>query len=158
MNGVIQAVQEPEITLASNTASLPFAAVDLRTRSAMNCSGFINHNEGSALFSILDGGVYEVTFNGNVTSNTAGQVALGLFADGVLVSGTEMDAVIDAPGDFENVSFDKKVRVCCKGTVNLAITSLPTIIYNGSATPVITDTQIPIVKNAEISITRLSGN
>lgn len=71
MNGVIQAVQEPEITLTSNTASLPFAATDLRTRSAMNCCGFINHNEGSALFSILDGGVYEVTFNGNITSNTA---------------------------------------------------------------------------------------
>jgi hypothetical protein len=69
-----------------------------------------------------------------------------------------MDAAIAAPGEFENISFDKKVRVCCKGTVNLAITSLPTIIYNGGATPVVTDTQIPIVKNAEISITRLSGN
>lgn len=158
MNGVIQAVQENEITLTSNTASVPFADTDLRTRSAMNCCGFINHNEGSALFSILDGGVYEVTFNANVTSATAGQVALALFADGVQVPGTEMDSVIDAAGDFENISFDKKIKVCCKGTVNLAITSLPTIVYNGGATPVITDTQIPIVKNAEISITRLSGN
>ena len=156
MNGVLQAVQEQEITLTSNTASVPFATVDLRTRSATNCCGFINHNPGSALFSILDGGVYEVTFNGNVTSNTAGQVALGLFADGTLVQGTEMDAVIAAPGDFENISFDKKIRVCCKGTVNLAITSLPTIVYNGGATPVVTDTQIPILKNAEISITRLA--
>ena len=158
MNGTLQAVQEQEITLTSNTASVPFADVDLRTRSAMNCCGFINHNEGSALFSILDGGVYEVTFNANVTSATAGQVALALFADGVQIPGTEMDAVIDAPGDFENISFDKKVKVCCKGTVNLAITSLPTIVYNGGATPVITDTQIPIIKNAEINITRLSGN
>jgi len=79
MNGTLQAVQEPEITLTSNTASVPFAVVDLRTRSAQNCCGFINHNEGSALFSILDGGVYEVTFNGNITSNTAGQVALRTF-------------------------------------------------------------------------------
>ena len=156
MNGTIQAVQEQEITLTSNTASLPFADVDLRTRSATNCCGFINHNEGSALFSILDGGVYEVTFNANITSATAGQVALALFADGVQVSGTEMDAVIDTAGDFENISFDKKIKVCCKGTVNLAITSLPTIVYSGGATPVITDTQIPIVKNAEINITRLA--
>ena len=156
MNGVIQAVQEQEIALTSNTASLPFANVDLRTRSATNCCGFMNHNEGSALFSILDGGVYEVTFNGNVTSATAGQVALALLADGVQVAGTEMDAVIAAQGDFENISFDKKIRVCCKGTVNLAITSLPTIVYNGGATPVITDTQIPILKNSEISITRLA--
>ena len=158
MNGVIQAVQEQEITLTSNTASVPFAVTDLRTRSAMNCCGFINHNEGSALFSILDGGVYEVTFNANITSNTAGTVALALFADGVQIAGTEMDAEIAAAGDFENISFDKKIKVCCKGTVNLAITSLPTVVYNGGATPVITDTQIPIVKNAEISITRLSGN
>jgi hypothetical protein len=67
-----------------------------------------------------------------------------------------MDAVIAAPGDWENISFDKKIRVCCKGTVNLAITSLPTVTYSGGATPVITDTQIPILKNAEISITRLA--
>ncbi len=156
MNGTLQAVQEAEVTLTSNTASVPFADVDLRTRSAMNCCGFINHNEGSALFSILEGGVYEVTFNANITSATAGQVALALLADGVQVSGTEMDAVIAAAGDFENISFDKKIKVCCKGTVNLAITSLPTVTYNGGATPVITDTQIPIVKNAEISITRLA--
>lgn len=156
MNGVIQAVQEPEITLTSNTASVPFAVVDLRTRSATNCCGFINHNEGSALFSILDGGVYEVTFNANVTSATAGTVALALLADGVQVIGTEMDAVIATAGDFENISFEKKIKVCCKGTVNLAITSLPTVVYNGGATPVITDTEIPIIKNAEISITRLA--
>lgn len=71
MNGVIQAVQEPEITLTSNTATLPFAITDLRTRCAINCQGFMNHNEGSALFSILEGGTYEITFNANVTSATA---------------------------------------------------------------------------------------
>jgi len=79
MNGVIQAVTEREITLPSNTASVPFETTDLRTRSAMNCCGFINHNEGSALFSILDGGVYEVTFNANVTTAAAGQFALRTF-------------------------------------------------------------------------------
>ena len=156
MNGVIQAINEPEITLTSNTATLPFTTVDLRTRSAINCASWMNHNEGSALFSILDGGVYEVTFNANVTSATAGQVALALFADGVQVAGTEMDATIAAAGDFENISFDKKIRVCCKGTVNLAITSLPTVTYSGGATPTITPTQIPIIKNANINIERLS--
>lgn len=69
--GIIQAIQEPEVLLTSNTASLPFSTVDLRTRSAINCNSWMNHNEGSALFSILAGGLYEVTFNGNVTSNTA---------------------------------------------------------------------------------------
>ena len=158
MNGVIQAVQETERALTSNTASLPFDLVDLRTRSAINCNGFMNHNQGSALFSILEGGVYEVTFNANVTSATAGNVALALFADGTQVAGTEMDATIATAGDWENISFDKKIRVCCKGTVNLAITSLPTTTFSGTGTPVVTDTQIPIVKNANINIERLSGN
>ena len=150
--GIIQAIQEPQTTLTSNTASLPFSIVDLRTRSAINCSGFMNHNEGSAIFSILEGGLYEVTFNANVTSATAGQVALALFADGVQVAGTEMDATIATAGEYENISFDKKIRVCCKGTVNLSITSLPTVVYNTTAT----DTQIPIIKNANFSVTRLA--
>ena len=156
MSGIIQAIQENEIALTSNTATLPFSIVDLRTRSAINCSGWMNHNEGSALFSILEGGLYEVTFNGNVTSNTAGNVALGLFADGTLVSGTEMDSTIATAGDWGNISFDKKIRVCCKGTVNLAIGSLPTTTFSGSGTPVVMDTQIPIIKNANINIERLA--
>lgn len=156
MNGVIQAVQENETTLTSNIASLPFSIVDLRTRSAVNCQGWMNHNEGSAIFSILEGGVYEVTFNTNVTSATAGQVGLALFADGVEVIGTEMDAAIATPGEYENVGINKKIRVCCKGTVNLSINSIPTITYAGGGTPVITDTQVPIIKNANINIERLS--
>ena len=158
MNGVIQAIQEPEVSLTSNTASVPFFIVDLRTRSAINCASWMNHNEGSALFSILEGGVYEITFNANITSATAGNVALALFADGVQVAGTEMDATIDAAGDWENISFTKTARVCCKGNVNLAINSLPTTTFAGTGTPVVTDTQIPIIKNANIAITRLSGN
>lgn len=156
MNGVIQAVNENEITLSSNTASVPFIITDLRTRSAMNCCGFINHNEGSALFSILEGGVYRVNFNTNITSATAGSIALALFADGVQVPGTEMDAVIATAGDWENISFNKEVRVCNKGTVNLSINSIPTVTYAGGGTPVITDTEIPIIKNANINITRLA--
>ena len=154
MNGVIQAIQDPEITLASNTASLPFAVTDLRTRSAMNCGGFVNHNEGSALFSILEGGVYRVSFNANITSATAGQVALALFGDGIQQTGTEMDAVIGTAGEFSNIAFSKDIRVCCKGTVNLAIASVPSIVYSGGATPVVTE--IPILKNAKFNIERLS--
>jgi hypothetical protein len=81
---------------------------------------------------------------------------LALFADGVQEPGTEMDEVITTAGDFANVGFNKKVRVCSKGTVNLSVNSVPTIVYSGGATPVITDTEIPIIKNANINIERLS--
>ena len=158
MNGVIQAIQEPEISLTSNTATIPFANTDLRTASAVNCRSWMNHNDGTGLFSILAGGIYEVTFNANVTSATAGNVALALFADGVQVPGTEMDTVIATAGDWENISFDKKIRVCCRGSVSLSVNSLPTTTFSGTGTPVVTDTQIPIIKNGNINIERLTGN
>ena len=85
-------------------------------------------------------------------------IILALFADGVQIAGTEMDATIATAGDWENISFDKKIRVCCKGSVNLSINSVPTTTFSGTGTPVITDTEIPILKNVEISITRLTGN
>ena len=74
---MIQSVQEQEYVFASNTDNLKFSTTDLRTRSA-SCQfpGWLNHNEGSASFEILNGGIYEVKFNANVTSGTAGQVAL----------------------------------------------------------------------------------
>ena len=81
MIGVIQAVQEQEITLDSNTAVIPFANNDLRSRSA-TCCGWMNHNEGSGLFSILESGYYNNNFGTLITSATPGIVAVGLFADG----------------------------------------------------------------------------
>jgi hypothetical protein len=156
MNGVIQAIQEQEITLSSNTASLPFATTDLRTKNA-SCCGWMGHNEGSPLFNVLEGGVYKVNFNANITSNTAGTVAMALFSNaGVQEPGTEMDAVIAAPGDFENISFQKIIKVCCKGDAALRIGSVPSVVYSGGATPVITDTEIPILKNAIFSVERLN--
>jgi len=67
-----------------------------------------------------------------------------------------MDATIATAGDWENISFDKKIRVCCKGTVNLSINSLPTTTFSGTGTPVITPTQIPIIKDGNLNIERLA--
>lgn len=67
-----------------------------------------------------------------------------------------MNEAIATSGEFANIGFDKKIRVCCKGTVNLSINSVPTITYTSGGTPVITPTEPPIIKNANINIERLS--
>ena len=67
-----------------------------------------------------------------------------------------MDETIATAGEFANIGFNKKIRVCCKGTVNLSINSVPTIVYSGGTEPVITETQIPIIKNANLNIERLA--
>ena len=151
---MIQSVQEQELILTSNTAPITFADTDLRTASANCFNGWLNHNEGSAQFNIVAGGIYEIEFTGNVTSATAGAIALGIFTDGVKLNGGEADTVIATAGDYENISIHKFIRVCGRGNVTVSINSLPTVTYSGGATPVITDTQIPIVKNANISIKR----
>lgn len=147
---MIQSVQEQELTLTSNTAPITFADTDLRTQSANCFSGWLNHNEGSATFNIVAGGIYEINFNANVTSATVGMVGLGLFADGVKLNGAEADAIVATAGEYTNVSFTKYVRVCGRGSVTITVNSVPTITYDTTTT----DTEIPIVKNANISIKR----
>ena len=151
---MIQSLQEQELVLTSNTSPITFADTDLRTASANCFNGWLNNNEGSAQFNIVSGGIYEIDFTANVTSATAGALAFGIFTDGVKLNGAEADTVIATAGDYDNVSIHKYIRVCGRGNVTVSINSLPTVTYSGGATPVVTDTQIPIVKNANISIKR----
>ena len=148
---MIQSVLEPITTLTSNSASISFTNDDVRTRSA-NCCGWLQHNEGSPIYKILEGGTYEVSFNANVTSSVAGTVALGLYQDGVLLPGTTVIAQITTTGDYVNVSFDKLIKICCRGDATLTVASVPSIL-TGDATPgTTTVTEVPVVQNANFSI------
>jgi len=148
---MIQSVQEQELVLTTNTDAITFSDTDLRTRSANCFNGWLNHNEGSATFNILTGGIYEITFDANITSATAGVVGIALFADGVKLNGTEMDQVITTAGDYKDISTTKKIRVCGRGNVTITAQSVPAIVYDETSTT----TQIPILKNINISIERM---
>lgn len=146
---MIESVQEQELILTSNEASITFSDTDLRTASANCFNGWLNHNEGSATFNIVAGGIYEIQFNTNVTSASAGNVGLAIFADGTQLAGSEMDTPVTV-GVYTNVSTSKYIRVCGRGSVSITVRSVPTITYDGTTT----DTQIPIIKNANIIIKR----
>ena len=148
---MIQSVLEPITTLTSNSAPVTFTVDDVRTRSA-NCCGWLQHNEGSPVYKILCGGLYEVSFNVNVTSSVAGSVALGLYQDGVLIPGTTVIAQIITTGDYVNVSFDKLIKICCRGDATLTVQSVPSIL-TGNATPgTTTVTEVQVIQNANFSI------
>lgn len=147
---MIQSVQEQELVLSSNTAPVTFSDTDLRTGSANCFNGWLNHNEGSAQFNLVSGGIYEIDFNANITSETAGSVGLGIYTDGIKLNGAEADSVVATAGEYTNISIKKYIRVCGRGSVTISINSVPTITYDG----VITDTEIPIIKNANIIIRR----
>lgn len=152
---MIQSFIEAPITLTSNSAPVAFTTDCIRTKSAnCFCGGFLQHSEGSPVYKILEGGLYEVTFNANVTSAMAGSVALGLYMDGVLVPGTTVIETITTPGDYSNVAFTKKFKICCRGDASLSIASVPSVLTGATLPGEPTETQIPIIQNANFSITR----
>ena len=144
---MINSVQETALTLESNTSNIPFASDVVRTRSA-NCCGFLNHSVGGTQYQITNAGIYEIMFNTNVTSATVGATALGIKANGELLSGTEMDYTVTTANIYGNVSANRLYRVCGNGSVTITVGSLPT---SGA-----TATQIPAIKNASLIIKKIA--
>lgn len=150
---MIQSILEPITTLSSNSGVVTFTNDDVRTRSAnCYCNGWLQHTEGSPIYKILDGGLYEISFNANVTSSVAGTIALGLYQDGVLVPGTTVIAQITTTGDYVNVSFDKLLKICCRGDATLTVQSVPSILTGATTPGTTTVTEAPVVQNANFSI------
>ena len=149
---MIQALQIAPEVLTSNTDNINFDTIDLRSRTA-NCCGWLQYMPGGSDFIIIGGGTYKVSFNANVTSATAGSVALALkSATGTDVEGTEMDVEIATAGDYTNISFTKLLRVCPRVNTTIAIGSLPAI---GGVTPVVA-TEIPTIKDANLIIEKIA--
>ena len=152
---MIQSVNESIEVLASNSSAVSFTNDDIKTRRAnCYCNGWLQHNEGSPIYKILEGGIYKVSFNANVTSATAGTVALGLYQDGILIPGTTVIAEVATVGDYYNVSFDKLIKVCCRGDASLTIGSVPSVLTGATLPGTPTVTEIPVIQNANLSITK----
>ena len=122
------------------------------SRSA-NCCGWLQYRNCGSEFTIIGGGTFRVSFNANVTSTTAGQVALALkTGTGTDVEGTEMDANVTA-NTYTNISFDKLIKVCPRVNTTIDVGSLSAI---GGVTPAVA-TQIPTIKDANLVIEKI-GN
>lgn len=153
---MIESTQELPLTLTNNTSALTFTNDTIRTRSACqnNCNGWLCHNQGNPLYQIVKGGYYKVDFNANVSSATAGSVALGLYQDGILVPGSTVTTDIATVGVPENVSFSKTIEVCCRADANITIASVPSV--PNLSTGVAIETEAPIVQSANLIITKLN--
>ena len=150
---MIESVINTPVALSSNSSVVTFTTDDLRTRSA-NCCGWLQHSEGSPLYKILKGGIYEIDLDAVLTSAAAGIVALGVYQDGILIPNTVSAETLAAAGNLTNVSSKKKIRVCCNGNTTLTIASVPSVF--AGATPVATDTQVPIIINGILGIRAVS--
>ena len=140
--------------LSSNASPIAFINDDVRSRKA-NCCGWLQHTEGSPTYKLLDGGLYEVSFNASVTSATEGTTAFGLYQDGVLIPGTTVIAEVATAGAYYNVSFDKLIKVCCRGDATLTVASVPNVLTGAALPGTPTVTEIPVIQHANISITKI---
>ncbi len=153
---MIQSVQELPLILATNTSDITFSNDELRTRSA-TCQGWLNHTEGTSQYTILGNGncnqpsVYEIHFNANVTSATAGAIEIGLKENGTSVVGASANTVVATPGDYENISFTKRIRLCPRENVTISIGSIPAV---SGVTPAV-ETVAPTIKNANLIIEKV---
>lgn len=149
---MIQALQiTPEI-LTSNIDNINFDTVDVRTRTA-NCCGWLQYSNGGSDFTIIGGGRFVVNFNANVTSATAGQVALALkTSTGSDIEGTEIDSVVTTAGEYQNVSFTKIIEVCPRVNTTISVGSLPAL---GGVTPIV-ETEVPTIKDANLIIRKIA--
>lgn len=153
---MIETIINEPVALTSNTSPVVFDETDIRTRCA-SCCGWLDYQNGNPNFKIFGNGYtgyYDVKFSASISSATAGVVAIGLYSDGVLIPDTVRAVTLATAGDYETVSFDKKIRVCPRGTTNITVASVPSVpTPTDVTTPIVT--QIPIITNATFSINRL---
>lgn len=149
---MIQAVQVVPEILTSNTDNINFDIVDVRGRNA-NCCGWLQYSQGGSDFTIIGGGLFEISFNANVTSSTTGQIAFALKSStGSDVEGTEMDVDVTTADVYSNISFTKVIRLCPRVNTTISIGSIPAI---GGITPPVT-TEIPTIKDANLIIRKIA--
>lgn len=151
---MIESVINTPLVLTDNDSNVAFPIDDLRTRNANCPCGFLQHTQGSPLYKIIKGGIFEIDLSAVLTSATAGITALALYQDGVLIPNTISAATVTA-GGLANISFNKKIRVCCGANTTLTIGSVPTVNAGATGTTP-TATQIPIITNAILNISKIA--
>lgn len=149
-------INTPKV-LTSNDSPIVYDGTSVRTRCAF-CSngGWLDYQNGSPLFKIFGNGYtgyYDIDWSGSISSSTAGTIAIGLYEDGVLIPDTVRAVTIAAANDYASVSFNKKLRVCPRGTTSLSVQSVPSVVTpDDPTTPIVTE--IPIIANATFNIAR----
>ena len=154
---MIETIINTPKSLTSNSSMITFDGISERTRCAF-CSngGWLDYENGSPNFKTFGNGntgYNNATFSATVSSAMAGVVAIGLYEDGVLLPDTVRAVTLAAAGDFASVSFDRKDKICPRGTTSFSVGSVPSVpTPTDPTTPVVT--QIPIIVAGTFNLSR----
>lgn len=119
---MINSVNVAEQTVAVD-GNVIFDTDRVRTR-ACACGGWLQHDNGSGVFTLVRPGIYKVEFNANVTSAVVGDTTLAIESNGEVIGGTEMDYVVAVAGDFQNVSASTLVVIQPYSSRSISVANL----------------------------------
>lgn len=104
---MLNVINIPAQEVAANQ-NIIFNNTRVKSRRCGCQSGWLNHIEGSGLFTITNRCnqpmAVELQFNANVTAAAAGATALALKLNGEVIGGTEMDYTVVTADVYQNVS------------------------------------------------------
>lgn len=119
--------------------TIPFTADRVRSNRSNACNGgWLSHDVGDANFTLTNCSrccdVFEIQFNANLTSETVGALALVIQADGVAISGTEMDYTPATASVYDSVSASTLVKVppCSSVTISVKNISASNVLVKDS--------------------------
>ena len=154
---MIQTIINEPLILPSNASPITFDATNIRTRCAFCCNGgWLDYQDGNPIFKVFGNnynGYYNINFSASVSSATPGVVAIGLYEDGVLLPDTVRAVTIATADDYETISFNRKLRICPRGTSSITVASVPSVITPSAPETGIATTQATIT-NATFNIAR----
>lgn len=123
-----------------------FTSTRVKSRRCGCSSGWLNHIDGSGLFTITNRSnqpmAVELQFNGNITASAAGETSLVIELNGEAIGGTEMDYTVVTASVYQSISASTLIPVP-------AGTSLTVSVGNISA-------GVVQVKDANLIIKKLS--
>ena len=111
---MLNVINIPAQEVAANQ-NIIFNNTRVKSRRCGCQSGWLNHIEGSGLFTITNRSnqpmAVELQFNANITAAAAGATALALKLNGEVIGGTEMDYTVVTADVYQNVSADTIIPV-----------------------------------------------
>lgn len=119
---MINSVNVAEQTVAVD-GNVIFDTDRVRTR-ACACGGWLQHDNGSGVFTLVRPGIYKVEFNANVTSAVVGDTTLAIESNGEVIGGTEMDYVVAVAEDYQNVSASTLVVIQPYSSRSISVANL----------------------------------
>ena len=126
---MLNVIAKAEQTVAAGQ-NVVFTNTRVKSRRCGCSSGWLNHIEGSGIFTITNRTnlpiAVELQFNGNVTAAAAGATVLTLKLNGEAVGGTEMDYTVVTANTYQNVSADTLIPVPAGTSLTVSVGNIST--------------------------------